>query len=60
MNSVNSVGFGTRRTVGRADSSGSFEWEIIKYIIDVDFYVVILRLISFTESLIIIIYFLLK
>ena len=37
-----------------------FKWKIIKYIIDNDFYIVTLRLISFTDSLTIIIYFLLK
>ena len=60
MSSVNNVGFGIKRTIDRTDSLGSFKRKVIKYIIDVDFYIITLRLISFTDSLIIIIYFLLK
>ena len=60
MSSVDNVGFGTGRTVDRMDNSESFEWEITGYIIDDDFYIVALRLIFFTDSLIIIIYLLLK
>ena len=37
-----------------------FEWEAIRYIIGVDFYIVTLRLISFTDSNTTIIYLLLK
>ena len=38
----------------------TFEWEATGYIIDGDFYIVALRLISLTNSLTIIVYFLLK
>ena len=50
MRNVNSVGFGIGRTMGRTNSLGSFEWEVTGYIIGVDFYIVVLRLISFTDS----------
>ena len=60
MSSVNSAGFRIGRTIGRTDSSGSFKWKVTRYIIGVDFYIIVLRLISFTNSFIIIIYLLLK
>ena len=46
--------------MSRTDNSDRFKRKIIKYIIGVDFYIVILRLIFFTDSFTIIIYFLLK
>ena len=46
--------------MGKMNNLGSFERKVTKYIINVDFYIVILRLIFLTNSFIIIIYFLLK
>ena len=60
MSSINSAGFGIKRTINRTSNLGSFKRKIIKYIIDVDFYIVTSRLIFFTDSFTIIIYLLLK
>ena len=60
MSSVNNIGFGTERTMNRTNNLGSFKRKVTEYIISVDFYIVTLRLISLTDSFIVIIYFLLK
>ena len=58
--SINSIGFETGQTMGRINSSGSFKLKITKYIIGVDFYIVVSRSISLTDSFNTIIYLLLK
>ena len=60
VSSVDNGGFETSQTVDKMNSLGSFKWKAIKYIIGVDFYIVVLRLISLTDSFNIIVYLLLK